>query len=232
MAICHQKTSWKVTIEYQLNNSQPTCSMTHCTLIDSKLFGTLNSIHNSSPPRLSPDIRTLYTRLSKKCKAIIFICIFSSRIAHCIFAWKKNCIQQKQLQLKNNLLLFPEHICTHENFSPKCIFYHISGQKKKPNEWKNRLRMFRVGLVGEKKSISCFPYWCCAIFYARLSDTRCRFNSMEKILKKYFPRISSRSTLFNCRMRCEKSNFSSGPLFYGRKPKMNIWQIATGYSDN
>lgn len=113
---------------------------------------------------------------------IIFICIFwthsFTRIA-VQFRNKKCIYTNKELQLKNNLLLFSEP------FTQKIFLIFLFGyavMREKMNEWK-----FLADCEWEKvHPIPPPPSSIDVVQFFTLHDTRCRFNSMEKILQIYF----------------------------------------------
>lgn len=189
---------------------------------------------------------------AKRCRNDIYLIFFHDLPSHYgaiypIHETKKNafsgCSNKRSAIEKQFIAFFLKHLHKREIFVPTFAFrFLLHGEAVRScNEWKKKEfffwdENFSVFHWMSTKSISShsklhrgFRYWCCAIFYALLLSILIRATPKSHIeraatTKKEFPRIPHFSSL--------KPGLARVGEFYGRKPKMNIWQIATGYSDN
>lgn len=213
-----------------------------CTFFSANFFEKFHKYNKKWKKRFR-DYHNIYFRISQRIAldyiadkkigpVIIFIWIFSSSDSlalRCNFAWKRNALSAttKQLQLKNNLLLFPCTIYTAEF----CVSFFSAVMREKMNEWKFSTQKYIREFYWMRKNQFPLTQRSGAILMVGdfFREARCRFNSMETT-EKNFENISTNFRLFS-----RKSNFSPREIFFCsvlRPPKQNIWQIVTGYSDN
>lgn len=151
--------------------------------------------------------------LLKNKAPIIFI---HSLALRCNFAWK-SAFYNKEQQLKTIYCFFLQLL--HWKYF-RYFFSAVLRDKTESGWMRISAEKFVFYWMGKNQfPHPRFPYWCAASFFTALRafDSRCRFKSLEK---------SPRKSLFGGRV-----------IFHRRKcfirpPKMNIWQIETGFSDN